>query len=255
MTRSGIEAQNASDVDFANVRSLAVVPARGGSKRIPRKNIRPFGGRPILAWPIEAAQASSCFDAIVVSTDDETIAATARRHGAMAPFRRPGELADDHTPLRSVLTHARDWFLARGAPLQWLAGILPTAPFLTPERIRRSFEALEHSAFRRAFLAARFSYPVQRGFTIADDGAPRMLFPDLLDTRSQDLPPVFHDAGQFYLHRLDDPRQGEGLAPVLTSEAVPIVVPARDVLDIDSEEDWRLAEEVFLARRALRGDA
>ena len=255
MSRADTEARDASGIDFARVRSLAVLPARGGSKRIPMKNIQPFGGRPILAWPIEAARASSCFDAIVVSTDDATIAATARMHGALAPFRRPDELADDHTPLRSVLTHARDWFLTRGAPLQWLAGILPTAPFLAPERIRRSFEALEHGSFRRAFLAARFSYPVQRGFTIEEDGGPRMLFPDRLDTRSQDLAPVFHDAGQFYLHRLDDPRPEEALAPVLTSEALPIVVPAGDALDIDSEEDWRLAEEVFLARRALRGDA
>ncbi len=231
-----------------NIRRLAVIPARGGSKRIPRKNIRPFAGRPIIAWSIDAAVASGCFDAVVVSTDDDEIAAVAEAHGALVPFRRPAKLADDHVGMRPVLFHARDWFEERGARVEVLASILPTAPTLSAPLVREVYAALLASPHPRAFVVSEFAYPVQRGFVLQGDGSPAMLFPEHLPTRSQDLPRVYHDAGQLYVARA---LPGRALAnePFLGPDTLAFPIPHYRVQDIDTPDDWLRAE---LMVRALR---
>ena len=219
---------------------LAVIPARGGSKRIPRKNIRPFLDKPMIAWSIEAALQSGCFDQVIVSSDDEEILSVARSAGAMTPFVRPAEISDDHATMREVLDHALRWFAEQGEFATLLACVMATAPTLTGPRIAEVIQALETSGHRQAFLVCEFGYPVQRGFTLDRHGAPSMLFKEHLKTRSQDLPPVFHDAGQFYAIRSPDP--AAGVPPFLGAGSLAVPVASWLVQDIDTEDDWRRAE-------------
>jgi len=234
--------------------NVAIIPARGGSKRIPRKNIRLFHGKPMIAWSIEAALQSGCFGRVIVSTDDAEIAEVARQWGAEIPFIRPAELSDDHAGMRAVNRHARIWLQEHDkSPVTMLTTLLATAPFVTPARIRQTVEALLASDKRRAFLSTEFPYPVYRGFTVDTGGSPRMLFPEHLSVRSQDLPTAFHDAGQLYVSKLygDD----EDDAPFLGANSLPIMLPRYLVQDIDTEEDWRRAEmmmEVLIRLGELR---
>lgn len=221
--------------------NVAIIPARGGSKRIPRKNIRNFCGKPMIAWSIKAALQSGCFERVIVSTDDAEIAEVARQWGAEAPFLRPAELSDDYTTLRAVNRHARHWLGEHDEqPLGMLATVLATAPFITPQRISQALVALRESDKRRAFLVTEFPYPVYRGFTLDSEGSPRMLLSEHLDTRSQDMPPVYHDAGQLYVSKLYGDEQDD--APFLGPESLPLMLPRHLVQDIDTEEDWKRAE-------------
>lgn len=221
--------------------NIAIIPARGGSKRIPRKNIKPFCGKPMIAWSIEAAIGSGCFDRVVVSTDDDEVASVARQYGAEVPFIRPPALSDDHTGIRAVNQHAREWLQAHdGRPITLFATLLATAPFVTPRRICDLTAALLSSHKRRAFLATEFPYPIFRGFGLDSEGSPKMMFPEHLCTRSQDLPSTYHDAGQLYVSKIFGDEHDDN--PFLGRDSLPIMLPRHLVVDIDTAEDWHRAE-------------
>lgn len=227
--------------------NLCVIPARGGSKRIPRKNIRDFCGKPMIAWSIEAAIKSGLFEHIVVSTDDDEIAAVATSLGAEVPFRRPVELADDHTATRPVVNHAiRDTEQRFVRPVH-VCCIYPTAPFIQISDLQRGLDQLINSGADFAFTVTHFAYPIQRALKLTESGRVAMFQPEHRKTRSQDLERAYHDAGQFYWGLteafLDD-------RDTFSSLASPIVLPNWRVVDIDNEEDWDRAVILF---RALKG--
>lgn len=229
---------------------VAVIPARGGSKRIPRKNIKPFCGKPMLAWSIEAARQSGCFDRIVVSTDDKEIAAVARQCGAETPFMRPEELADDHAGTIPVIHHAVDWFFASGQRPDAVCCLYATAPFVTPADLQRGLFALQAEACDYAFSVASYAFPIERAIRIRGDGRVEMFQPEHFHTRSQDLVEAFHDAGQFYWGSAD---AWAAERPIFSIEAVPIVLPRYRVQDIDTPEDWTRAEWLFKALHGTGG--
>ena len=224
--------------------AFAIIPARGGSKRIPRKNIRDFCGKPMIAWSIEAAKASGCFDRVVVSTDDEEIAQVAQEWGAEVPFMRPAELANDYAATRPVVNHAIGEITRLfGAP-DAVCCLYPTAPFVTIEDLRRGLEMLEEGKADFVFTAATFAYPIQRAFRRTEKGSLERIYPEHRNTRSQDLEETFHDAGQFYWGRTD-----AFLAEIdtVSEKSRVLLLPRYRVHDIDTEEDWQRAELIFQA--------
>lgn len=230
---------------------LLVIPARGGSKRIPRKNVRSFAGKPMITWSIEAALSAQVFDRVVVSTDDEEIAAAARAAGAEVPFLRTPDLADDFTGTRQVVQDAiHQLTRAATSPDPSIVGCLyATAPLVAIDDLRTAVDVLEADPTVDVVLSvARYATPIYRAFEIAD-GRLRRAFPQYGRTRSQDLPATYHDAGQFYIARtrrwLDD-------ATPLTHEGHPIVIPPDRAVDIDDEDDWRRAERAFASRSTGR---
>lgn len=226
--------------------TLAIVPARGGSQRIPRKNIRPFAGRPMLAWPIAAARESGCFDEIMVSTEDAEIAEVACAAGATVPFFRSAENANDTATLADVLLEVLDAYAAAGRVVETFCCLLATAPFVTPERLREGRALLDGSTAGSVVPVCRFASPIQRALRRTPEGRLVMFAPENYATRSQDLEPAFHDAGQFYWVRTAALRAERRL---FTSDTLALELPASEVQDIDTEEDWRVAEFKF----ALRG--
>lgn len=225
--------------------NIALIPARGGSQRIPRKNVKSFCGRPMIAWSIERALESGLFAQVLVSTDDEEIAAVAEASGASAPFRRPAELADHHTPTRPVVIHALDWLHQAGVDCAALCCLYATAPFVTTEDLRTGAALIDDVTVSYAFAATDFGFPVQRGFTLEPDGSPRMLQPAHAQTRSQDLPAVYHDAGQFYWARPATWRQD---GAIFGPAARPVLLPRHRVQDIDTPDDWLRAEGLMRLR-------
>lgn len=221
---------------------LAVIPARGGSKRIPRKNIKLFEGKPIVAWSIEAAIQSQSFDHVIVSTDDLEIAEVARSFGASIPFLRPASLADDYTDTIPVIRHAVEWYAENGAPVKYACCIYPTAPFLTSTDIRRGYDVLIEQDCDFAFSVTTFDYPVQRAIRLNDAGRIEMLYPEFYKSRSQDLEEAWHDAGQFYWGRADAWLTSEAM---FTASASPVKLPRSRTQDIDTPEDWVQAEMMF----------
>jgi pseudaminic acid cytidylyltransferase len=224
--------------------NVAIIPARGGSKRIPKKNIKNFAGKPIVAYSIETAQKCGIFDRILVSTDSEEVAAVVRKRGAEVPFMRPAELADDFTPTAQVLAHALNWLVDNGTPAKYTCCIYATAPFIRPEYIKQGFEKLTKSKVSSVFSVATFSFPLFRALELTKDGNLRMMWPEHELTRSNDLPETYHDAGQFYW--LD--------AEIFLKEmkmygrdSKPIILPRHVVQDIDTLEDWEVAERMFKA--------
>ena len=230
--------------------NLAVIPARGGSKRIPGKNIKSFAGKPIMAWVLESARSSGCFDAIIVSTDDDGIAAVAQQYGAETPFRRPPELADDHTGVQPVVAHAATWFGTHRARPDHVCCLFPTAPFIEPSDLSTSLKRLQESGKDYAFSVTSFAYPIQRALRVAGDGGLAMMSPEHIATRSQDLEPAYHDAGQFYWGRTEAWVAGK---PVFGAASLAVKIPRLRAQDIDTPEDWTLAEELFRAFRNSPG--
>jgi N-acylneuraminate cytidylyltransferase len=227
--------------------AIAIIPARGGSKRIPRKNIKMFCGKPMLVWSIEAARASGLFDAILVSTDDEEIAALAEANGAEAPFRRPTELANDHTPILPVIAHAIGWTEEHRGPVRLACCVSATAPFLQARFLCEGFDLLEaHPDAAFTFGVTSFAFPIFRSLKINPDGAVSMFWPEHELARSQDLPQAWHDAGQFYWGRKDAFLSNAG---VFSAHSYPVVLPRHQVQDIDTPEDWEMAERLFEAYR------
>ncbi len=221
---------------------LAVIPARGGSKRIPRKNIKMFCGKPIIAWSIEAAIESGCFDRIIVSTDDEEIAAVAREWGAEVPFMRPKELSDDHVGTTAVIRHAIEWFADKETSFDHVCCIYATAPFVTADDIQRGLKTLKESGSDYAFSVTNYPFPIQRSLKITSEGQIEMFQPEHFSTRSQDLEDAYHDAGLFYWGRSEAWIQE---LPLFSEHAVSIMLPRHRVQDIDTMDDWIHAEILF----------
>jgi len=218
---------------------LAVIPARGGSKRIPRKNIRLFHGKPMLAWSIEVAKACGVFDQIVVSTDDAEIAEVAEQWGASVPFLRPADLADDHTGTTAVIAHATRWAFDAGHQPQAVCCIYATAPFLRAADVVQGLALLESGPWAYAFSVTEFAAPIFRAFSVLPQGGIDMFFPEHFATRSQDLPVALHDAGQFYWGR---PDAWIGGKRIFDHHSAPLRIPRWRVQDIDTSEDWVRAE-------------
>ena len=224
--------------------AVAVIPARGGSKRIPRKNVREFCGEPMIARPVRAALESGCFAAVVVSTDDEEIARVARAAGAQVPFMRPAALADDVTPTIPVIRHAID-ALPEAIPAPGaVCCIYATSPFLRPEDIRRGRDALLATGCDFALSVTAYAFPVQRALTRAADGTVAMMHPENFAVRSQDLEEAWHDAGQFYWGTVAAWRAHD---TIFTGRARGVALPRSRVQDIDTPEDWEQAEAMFRA--------
>lgn len=223
---------------------LAVIPARGGSKRIPRKNIKHFCGKPMIAWSIEAAHESECFGRILVSTDDEEIAEVAHRYGAEVPFLRPSELSDDFTATTPVIAHAVRWIQEQGDSPSEVCCIYATAPFIRPEDLRRGLEVLEQSGCDYVFPVTSYAFPIQRAIRITAANRMEMFSPEHFNARSQDLEEAYHDAGQFYWGHAEAWLSAK---PIFSREAAPIMLPRHRVQDIDTPEDWERAELMFSA--------
>lgn len=219
--------------------SLCVIPARGGSKRIPRKNIRPFHGRPIIGWSIEVARDSGLFDRIVVSTDDPEIAEIARAAGAEVPFVRPADLATDQAATVPVIAQAVAALAV--APDTPVCCLYATAPFLRADDLAEGLRLLQAGA-SYAMAVTRFDYPIQRALRRGADGAVAMMDPALMQVRSQDLEPAWHDAGQFYWARA---ATWAAEVPVFGPGAHGVALPSHRVVDIDTEDDWTRAEALF----------
>jgi pseudaminic acid cytidylyltransferase len=223
---------------------LCVIPARGGSKRIPRKNIRPFAGRPIIAYSIDAARESGLFDRIMVSTDDAEIAEVAHGVGAEIPFLRPAELADDYVGTNAVVTHAIHWHAANDIPVAEVCCIYATAPFVQARYLREGLDRLLTTGKSFVFSVTKYPFPVQRAIRLNDQGEVEALFPECRNSRSQDLEPIYHDAGQFYWGTA---AAFLGDVPLFSSSALPVILPPHLVQDIDTDEDWHRAELMFRA--------
>jgi pseudaminic acid cytidylyltransferase len=226
---------------------IAVIPARGGSKRIPRKNIKHFCGLPMLAWSIKAAVDSKCFDRVIVSTDDAEIADVASRYGADVPFMRPVELSDDYTGTIPVIKHAVEWHQAQGLAPTEVCCIYATAPFISAEDIQNGLATLRQSGAQYAFSVTSYAFPIQRAIYLSEQGRVAMFDPDQFNTRSQDLVEAFHDAGQFYWGRADAWLSGE---VIFGENSAPVHIPRHRVQDIDSYEDWTRAELMFKAQQS-----
>ncbi|MBI5558932.1 MAG: pseudaminic acid cytidylyltransferase [Deltaproteobacteria bacterium] len=222
--------------------NVAIIPARGGSKRIPGKNIKPFAGRPIIAYSIEAALDSGLFDRVIVSTDSEEIAAVARQYGAETPFMRPAALSDDFTTTAEVVDHALRWLQEYDERVRHVCCIYATAPFIRPEDLRTGHELLVGHRVSTVFPVTNYPSSIFRALKIEADGHLAMMWPEHELTRSNDLPEAYHDAGQFYW--LD-------VAAFLASgriyghDALPLILPRCLVQDIDTPEDWHLAELMY----------
>lgn len=220
--------------------AVAIIPARGGSKRIPRKNIKPFDGEPLIAYSIRTSLDSGLFDRVIVSTDDEEIAAVSKQFGAEVPFIRPKELADDYTATFDVVKHALEWLEAHGDTYSYVCTIYATAPFLQPRYLIEGYEKLKHSDAVNAFSCTSMPFPIQRTFKITNEGRCEMFWPENYSVRSQDLEEAYQDAGQFYWSKI-----GQSSNVMFSQDSIPIVLPRHLVQDIDTPEDWQRAEIMY----------
>jgi len=219
-------------------RSIAIIPARGGSKRIPKKNIKDFFGKPLIAYSIQVALESKLFDKIVVTTDDEEIATIAKKYGAEVPFLRPKELSDDFTGTNDVTKHALEWLKSKGEVFDFACTIYATAPLLKSKYLIQGYNALKNSTAINAFSATSMPFPIQRTFKVNDKGRCEMFTPEHYMTRSQDLEEAYQDAGQFYWTKVD--KQSNKI--MFDQDSLPIILPRHLVQDIDTLEDWKRAE-------------
>ena len=229
--------------------NLCVIPARGGSKRIPRKNIRNFCGKPMIAWSIAAAQRSGLFEHIIVSTDDDEIGEVALAYGATVPFKRPPELANDHAGTTEVIAHATRWALLQGWSLEAVCCLYATAPFVRAADLRAGLTQLQSGHWAFSFTATEYASPIFRAFQQHPAGGVEMFFPEHFSKRSQDLPKALHDAGQFYWGR---PAAWVDGRRIFDRHSVPLIIPRWRVQDIDTEDDWHRAELLW---QVLQGRA
>ncbi len=232
--------------------NIAIIPARGGSKRIPRKNIRLFCGKPIINYSIENALNSRLFSRTIVSTDDPEIAEAALAAGAEVPFFRPRELANDFAGTNEVVQHAVQQLHDQGQAIEYVCCLYATAPLLTTDDLRRGFEILVSSKCAFAFSIAQFEFPIQRALNVLPDGKIRPAFASSIKSRSQDLEPAFHDAGQFYW--------GTGKAfldavDLYGTDSMGVLIPSYRVQDIDTEDDWLRAELMYKSQKQATGQS
>jgi N-acylneuraminate cytidylyltransferase len=234
--------------------NIAVIPARGGSKRIPYKNVKQFFGKPIIAYTIEVAIQTGLFDKIIVSTDDEQIAKVAVEYGAESPFVRPAEISDDHTGTSEVIAHAIGWLQSQGITPTDVCCMYPAAPLMIKQDVVDAHVQLRKGGWDFVFAATEFSYSVFRSFETDDAGGVKMIFPEHYQSRSQDLAKSYHDAGQFYWGRAAAWLSGR---PIFSSKSSIQHLPARRVQDIDKAEDWDKAEalySVYFARKQEKAE-
>ncbi|MEA1956690.1 MAG: pseudaminic acid cytidylyltransferase [Campylobacterota bacterium] len=222
-------------------KAIAIIPARGGSKRIPRKNIKDFFGKPLIAYSIEVALKSKLFDKIIVSTDDEEIASIAKKYGAEVPFLRPKKLSDDFSGTGVVVNHAIEYLKNQGEVFDFVCTIYATAPLLQKEYLIEGFEKLKNSDAKNTFSSTSMPFPIQRTFKLNDNGRCKMFTPEHFQTRSQDLEEAYQDAGQFYWTKINK----KSNEIIFGSDSIPIILPRHLVQDIDTLEDWKRAELMY----------
>jgi pseudaminic acid cytidylyltransferase len=220
--------------------NLAVIPARGGSKRIPKKNIKEFIGKPIIAYSIEAAKQSQLFDEIIVSTDDEEIAEIAKQYGASIPFMRPENLADDYTGVTPVIRHAANWFTENGNKPDNICCLFSTAPFIQVKYIQEAYSKLNALDHGMVYSFTTFPFPIQRANKMDENGFMVPFYPEHMSSRSQDLEEAYHDAGQLYWWTEQSLNHG-------VKQRLPVFLPRYLVQDIDTLEDWKRAELMYQA--------
>lgn len=218
------------------MKSIAVITARGGSKRIHKKNIKDFCGKPIIAYSIIAALESGLFDDVMVSTDDLEIAEIARQYGASVPFMRSAKTSDDFATTRDVLEEVLNDYSSRGMEFDYMCCIYPTAPFVTPAKLKQVFDMMVEKNADDASPLVSYSYPPQRAFYIRDH-VKTPCQPEMMPMRSQDLEPIYHDAGQFYFYKLSS-----FFGKKEDYYSLPVIFPESEVQDIDNLEDWTIAE-------------
>ncbi len=222
--------------------NICVIPARGGSKRILRKNIKDFLGKPIIAYSIEVALKSNCFDKVIVSTDDDEIAVIAKKYGAKVPFIRPNELSNDYAGTIPVIKHAIEWLEENNNTIDNVCCLYATAPFIQSKIIFKAYQQLKDSSADYCFGVTSFAFPIQRAIKIVQDDKVDMFYPEHFNTRSQDLEEAYHDAGQFYWGKAQAFKDGLSIFSEVSS---PYILPRYLVQDIDSTEDWIRAEAMY----------
>jgi len=221
---------------------LCVIPARGGSKRIPRKNIKNFNGKPMVAYSIDAALESNCFDRVIVSTDDQEIANLSKSYGAEVPFMRPKELADDYAGTLPVIKQAIEWFDNNDQSPIEVCCLYATAPFVQVKSLQKAYQQMHNSGAEYCFAATSYPFPIQRAIKVTANNRVEMFQADQFTQRSQDLEEAFHDAGQFYW---GSPEAFRALKPIFSEISSPYLLPRHLVQDIDTAEDWLRAELMF----------
>ena len=226
---------------------VAIIPARGGSKRIKNKNVRSFAGQPMISYSILAAQRSELFDRIIVSTDSEDIARVAEAYGAEVPFMRPPDLSNDHTATAPVIQHALRWLADHGTSLGYACCLYATAPFVQAKYLTQGLETLRQTNASSVFSVTTFSFPILRALRLTEDGMLRMFWPEHELSRSQDLPEAYHDAGQFYWLNV---KMFLDTGRLYAKDSRPVILPRYLVQDIDTLEDWERAELMFEAIKA-----
>lgn len=219
-------------------KAIAIITARGGSKRIPRKNIKEFCGKPIIQYSIEAALEAGIFDEVMVSTDDMEIAETAKAAGAKVPFMRSEKTSNDHATTTDVLMEVLEKYKEMGQEFECICCIYPTAPFVTAEKLQKAFSLFKENHASQLTPVVSYSFPPQRCVVIRE-GKLEMLYPEHRNTRSQDLEPYYHDCGQFYFYDTKELIKGNGM---IVDNVIPMVLSELEVQDIDNESDWALAE-------------
>ena len=223
---------------------ICVIPARGGSKRIPRKNIKEFNGKPIIAYSIEAAFESNCFDQVIVSTDDNEIKEVAKKYGAQVPFVRPDELSNDYVGTIPVIKHAIEWMEDHNNYIENVCCLYATAPFIKSKILTKAYQQLKDSSADYCFGVTSFTFPIQRAIKITQDDKVDMFYPEYFNKQSQDLEEAYHDAGQFYWGKAQAFKDELRL---FSEIATPYILPRYLVQDIDTLEDWKRAEIMYKA--------
>jgi len=227
---------------------LAIIPARGGSKRIPKKNIKDFCGKPMISWPLDILKESSLVDEIIVSTDSEEVASVVKTLGAKVPFTRPTELADDFTGTAAVIKHAIEWYLANIGSVDYVLTVYPTAVFLSNKDVEDAFNILQSTDGEIVFSGTEYPFPIQRAVYLDDQQRVTMFQPEHYSSRSQDLVKAYHDAGQFYFSKLSAVLND---VSAFSKASRMLVLPRHRVVDIDTMEDFKLAERLFKISKDL----
>jgi len=222
--------------------NICVIPARGGSKRIPRKNIKEFNGKPIIAYSIEAALKSNCFDQVIVSTDDDEISEVAKKYGAQVPFVRPDMLSNDYVETIPVIKHAIEWMEDNNNHIEDVCCLYATAPFIQSKIISKAYQQLKDLSVDYCFSVTSFAFPIQRAIKIVQGDKVDMFYPEHFNTRSQDMEEAYHDAGQFYWGKA---QAFKDELPFFSEVATPYMLPRYLVQDIDTMEDWIRAEAMY----------
>lgn len=220
---------------------VCVIPARGGSKRVPKKNIKLFNGKPMIAWSIDAAIQANIFDKIIVSTDDDEIANFSKSLGVDVPFIRPKNLSDDYASTADVMAHACQWIKNKEKSISIVCCLYATAPFIKSEDLKKALQIIQDGNWRYVFSAAEYPSSIYRSFFKDNNGGVKMLFPDMFNKRTQDLPTSYHDAGMFYM---GTNKSWEEKIKTFETHSFPLIIPSYRVQDIDTVEDWERAEHM-----------